>query len=117
MTRIGSTFLILASGATSRAPSSSRNSLRRASSRCGLIATQGLTKRDESQAAIEIAKQQVEDGAMVLDFNVDDGMVDGVAAMGKLLRIAVTEPDVAKVWFFLGGSKVIGKLTRRRFPL
>jgi len=56
-------------------------------------------------AAIEIAKQQVEDGAMILDFNVDDGMVDGVSAMTKLLRIAVTEPDVAKVPFMIDSSK------------
>ena len=56
-------------------------------------------------AAIEIAKQQVEDGAMILDFNVDDGLVDGVAAMTKLLKIAVTEPDVAKVPFMIDSSK------------
>ena len=40
---------------------------------------------------------QVEDGAQIIDINVDDGMIDGVAAMTKFLRIAVTEPEVAKV--------------------
>ena len=71
----------------------------------GSIKFKKLIVAGDYQAAIEIAKQQVEDGAMVLDFNVDDGMVDGVTAMGKLLRIAVTEPDVAKVPFMIDSSK------------
>lgn len=44
-----------------------------------------------------MARKQVEDGAMVLDVNMDDALIDGKAAMTKFLRIAVTEPDVAKV--------------------
>jgi 5-methyltetrahydrofolate--homocysteine methyltransferase len=44
---------------------------------------------------------QVEDGAMVIDVNVDDGMLDGVAAMAKFLKIAVTEPDISRVIFLL----------------
>ena len=44
-----------------------------------------------------IARKQVEDGAMVLDLNVDDGMVDGVSDMvGRFLKIAMTEPDISK---------------------
>lgn len=41
--------------------------------------------------------QQVEDGAMVIDINLDDGLLDGMAAMQKFCKIAVTEPDVSKV--------------------
>lgn len=40
---------------------------------------------------------KVEDGAMVIDINLDDGLLDGMAAMQKFCKIAVTEPDVSKV--------------------
>merc|ERR1711871_6130 len=52
-----------------------------------------------------VARKQVENGAMVIDLNVDDGMIDGKAAMGKFLRIAMTEPDVSKVPFMIDSSK------------
>ena len=56
-------------------------------------------------AAMDIAKAQVEDGAMTIDINVDDGMLDGVSAMAKFCKIAVTEPDVSKVPFVIDSSK------------
>merc|ERR1719491_2910018 len=56
-------------------------------------------------AAMDIAKKQVEDGAHVIDINVDDGMLDGLAAMQKFVKIAVTEPDISKVPFMLDASK------------
>lgn len=43
---------------------------------------------------------------MVLDVNVDDGMLDGLAAMQKFLKIAVTEPEISKVPFMVDSSKV-----------
>lgn len=49
---------------------------------------------------------QVEDGAMVLDVNVDEGMLDGMVAMQKFLKIAVTEPEISKVPFMIDSSKV-----------
>merc|ERR1719162_1616683 len=55
--------------------------------------------------AMDIAKKQVEDGAHVIDINVDDGMLDGMAAMQKFVKIAVTEPEIAKVPFMLDASK------------
>ena len=55
---------------------------------------------------MEVARKQVEDGAMVVDVNVDDGMIDGVAAMEKFLKRAVTEPDISKVPFMIDSSKV-----------
>merc|ERR1719428_1900520 len=55
--------------------------------------------------AMDIAKKQVEDGAHVIDINVDDGMLDGLAAMQKFIKIAVTEPDVAKRPFMIDSSK------------
>ena len=54
---------------------------------------------------MDIAKHQVKDGAHVIDINVDDGMLDGVAAMQKFVKIAVTEPEIAKVPFMLDASK------------
>merc|ERR1719183_1004435 len=42
---------------------------------------------------------------MVIDVNVDDGMLDGVKAMGKFLRMAITEPDISKVPFMIDSSK------------
>jgi 5-methyltetrahydrofolate--homocysteine methyltransferase len=55
--------------------------------------------------AMDIAKKQVVDGAHVIDINVDDGMLDGVAAMEKFVKIAVTEPEISKVPFMLDASK------------
>ena len=55
--------------------------------------------------AMDIAKKQVEDGAHVIDINVDDGLLDGLAAMQKFVKIAVTEPEIAKVPFMLDASK------------
>ena len=56
-------------------------------------------------AAMDIARKQVVDGAHVIDINVDDGMLDGLAAMQKFVKIAVTEPDVCKAPFMLDASK------------
>merc|ERR1719191_2642378 len=55
--------------------------------------------------AMDIAKKQVEDGAHVIDINVDDGMLDGLAAMQKFIKIAVTEPEVSKRPFMIDSSK------------
>ena len=55
--------------------------------------------------AMDIAKQQVMDGAHVVDINLDDGMIDGVSAMEKFVKMAVTEPDIAKVPFMIDSSK------------
>lgn len=43
---------------------------------------------------------------MVLDVNVDEGMLDGMVAMQKFLKIAVTEPEISKVPFMIDSSKV-----------
>ena len=44
-----------------------------------------------------MAKQQVELGAQVLDINMDEGMLDGKAAMSRFLNLIASEPDVTKV--------------------
>ena len=47
----------------------------------------------------------MEDGALIIDINMDEGLLDGQAAMSKFLRIAATEPDVAKAPFMIDSSK------------
>ena len=70
----------------------------------GSIKFKKLMMAGDYGAAMDVAKKQVEDGAHVIDINVDDGMLDGVAAMQKFVKIAVTEPEVSKVPFMLDAS-------------
>lgn len=53
----------------------------------------------EYDDALAIARAQVESGAQVIDINMDEGMLDGVAAMTKFVNLVTTEPDVARVGF------------------
>ena len=71
----------------------------------GSIAFKKIMMAGKYGEAMDIAKKQVVDGAHVIDINVDDGMLDGLAAMQKFVKIAVTEPEVAKVPFMLDSSK------------
>ncbi|OQR99105.1 5-methyltretrahydrofolate-homocysteine s-methyltransferase [Achlya hypogyna] len=71
----------------------------------GSIRFKKLILKGDYATAMEVARAQVEEGAMVVDVNVDDGMLDGVAAMERFLKIAVTEPDVSKVPFMIDSSK------------
>ncbi|GMH96218.1 hypothetical protein TL16_g13285, partial [Triparma laevis f. inornata] len=70
----------------------------------GSLKFKKLMMKGDYGAAMDIAKKQVEDGAHVIDINVDDGMLDGVAAMQKFVKIAVTEPEVSKAPFMLDAS-------------
>ena len=56
-------------------------------------------------AALEVARQQVEAGAVIIDINFDEGMLDAEAAMKKFLNLAAAEPAIAKVPFMLDSSK------------
>jgi 5-methyltetrahydrofolate--homocysteine methyltransferase len=71
----------------------------------GSLRFKRLLKKGDYTAAMAVARKQVEDGAMVLDLNVDDGMIDGVKAIGTFLKIAMTEPDICKVPFMIDSSK------------
>ncbi|SPQ93789.1 unnamed protein product (mitochondrion) [Plasmodiophora brassicae] len=55
--------------------------------------------------ALAVARKQVEDGAQVIDVNLDEGLIDGVAAMTKFLRLLANEPDVARVPIMIDSSK------------
>ena len=64
-----------------------------------------LIKEGKYEEAVSIARQQVENGANVLDICMDEGMIDGVAAMTRYLQLLATEPEVAKVPFMVDSSK------------
>ncbi len=55
--------------------------------------------------ALTIARQQVENGAQIIDINMDDGLIDGVAAMTRFLNLLAGEPDIARVPIMIDSSK------------
>ena len=64
-----------------------------------------LVKEGKYEEAVSVARQQVENGANVIDICMDEGMIDGVAAMTRFLLLLATEPEVAKVPFMVDSSK------------
>ena len=64
-----------------------------------------LIKDGKYEDAVSVARQQVENGANVLDICMDEGMIDGVAAMSRYLQLLASEPEVAKVPFMVDSSK------------
>lgn len=64
-----------------------------------------LIKEDKYDEALSIAKEQVEGGAQILDVNMDEAMIDGVAAMTKFLNLIASEPDIAKIPIMIDSSK------------
>jgi 5-methyltetrahydrofolate--homocysteine methyltransferase len=63
-----------------------------------------LIKENKYEEAVSIARQQVENGANVIDICMDEGMIDGVAAMTRFLSLLGSEPEVAKVPFMVDSS-------------
>ena len=64
-----------------------------------------LIKQGKYEEAVSVARQQVENGANVLDICMDEGMIDGVVAMTRFLQLLGSEPEVAKVPFMVDSSK------------
>lgn len=64
-----------------------------------------LIKEQQYEEAVGIARRQVEDGAQVLDINMDDGLLDTEREMVHFLRLLAAEPDVARVPFMIDSSK------------
>lgn len=64
-----------------------------------------LIKNDDFTSALDVALQQVESGAQIIDVNMDEGMTDGVAAMRRFLDLAMTEPDIARVPIMIDSSR------------
>jgi 5-methyltetrahydrofolate--homocysteine methyltransferase len=64
-----------------------------------------LIKEDRYEDALVVARQQVENGAQIIDVNMDEGMLDGVLAMRTFLRMIASEPDIARVPIMIDSSK------------
>ncbi len=64
-----------------------------------------LIKDGDYDTALSVAAQQVENGAQVIDVNMDEGMIDGVAAMDRFLKLVATEPDISRVPLMVDSSK------------
>jgi 5-methyltetrahydrofolate--homocysteine methyltransferase len=64
-----------------------------------------LIKEEKYDEAVAVARQQVEGGANILDVCMDEGMIDGVAAMRKFLNLIAAEPDIAKLPVMVDSSK------------
>ena len=64
-----------------------------------------LIKENKYEEAVAVARQQVENGANIIDICMDEGMIDGVAAMSRFLHLLGSEPEVAKVPFMVDSSK------------
>lgn len=64
-----------------------------------------LIRENQYDEALSIAREQVENGAQVLDINMDEGMIDGAAAMTTFLNLIAAEPDIARVPLMIDSSK------------
>jgi len=64
-----------------------------------------LIKEDDFDAAVEVARHQVENGAQIIDVNFDEGMLDSEAAMTRFLNLIAAEPDIARVPVMIDSSK------------
>jgi 5-methyltetrahydrofolate--homocysteine methyltransferase len=64
-----------------------------------------LIRENKYEEALSVARQQVENGAQVLDINMDDALLDGVKAMTTYLNLLQAEPDIAKIPIMIDSSK------------
>ncbi|MEL7400554.1 MAG: dihydropteroate synthase, partial [Pseudomonadota bacterium] len=64
-----------------------------------------LIIEEDYDTALEVAQEQVENGAQVIDVNMDEGMLDGEAAMVRFLNLIASEPDIARVPIMVDSSK------------
>ena len=64
-----------------------------------------LIRDDRYEDAVAIARQQVEDGAQILDVNMDEGLLDSEAAMERYLKLLASEPDISRVPIMVDSSR------------
>ena len=64
-----------------------------------------LIKEGNYDEALDVAREQVQGGAQVIDINMDEGMIDGAEAMTRFLNLVMAEPDIAKVPIMIDSSK------------
>jgi 5-methyltetrahydrofolate--homocysteine methyltransferase len=71
----------------------------------GSAAFKKLIMADDFDKAVEVARQQVENGAQIIDINMDEGLLDAERAMTTFLKLIAAEPDIARVPFMIDSSK------------
>jgi 5-methyltetrahydrofolate--homocysteine methyltransferase len=64
-----------------------------------------LIRDGDYNSALSVARQQVESGAQIIDINMDEGMIDGVAAMDRFVKLIASEPDISRVPLMIDSSK------------
>ena len=64
-----------------------------------------LIKEGDYETALAVARQQVENGAQIIDINMDEGMLDSEAAMERFLKLIASEPDISRVPIMIDSSK------------
>lgn len=64
-----------------------------------------MIKEDRYEDALSVALNQVRGGAQILDINMDEGMIDGVAAMVRFLRLVMAEPEICRIPIMIDSSK------------
>ena len=64
-----------------------------------------LVKEGRYEEAVDVARQQVESGAQIIDVNMDEGLIDSEAAMTRFLNLIMSEPDIARVPVMVDSSK------------
>ncbi len=71
----------------------------------GSLAFLRMIKEGDFEAALAVARDQVEGGAQIIDVNMDEGMIDGKEAMVRFLNLIASEPDIARVPIMIDSSK------------
>ena len=64
-----------------------------------------LVLEEDYDTALDVARQQVEDGAQIIDINMDEGMLDAVHAMTTFLKLIASEPDISRIPLMIDSSK------------
>lgn len=64
-----------------------------------------LIEQNNYEEAVEIAREQVNGGAQIIDINMDEGMIDGIAAITKFINLIAAEPDISRVPVMIDSSK------------
>lgn len=64
-----------------------------------------LIRENKFDEALQVARQQVENGANIIDINFDEGLIDGVACMERFLKLIASEPDISRVPIMIDSSK------------
>src|SRR5678816_4610263 len=101
---IGAGFLAT-DGAASASPTATFVNVGERTNVTGSKAFARMILNGQFEEALAVARQQVENGAQVIDINMDEAMLDSVAAMVRFLHLIASEPDIARVPIMLDSSK------------